>query len=140
MKSSGLKESEALMKAISNDCLNQHIGMIRSTAGKGNVLFLDGNIAVTVQHCIYDEKTNTWMQNVRLIWNDNKGNLKEIPALVNPEFDKDKLVFLYLDEKIELAPICLFEKNIKFQEQLTMIGYSKSYKEKVGLDIISIWY
>lgn len=142
MKSSGLKESEALMKAISNDCLNQHIGMIRSTAGKGNVLFLDGNIAVTVQHCIYDKKTNTWMQNVRLIWNDNKGNLKEIPALVDPEFDKDKdkLVFLYLDEKIELAPICLFEKNIKFQEQLTMIGYSKSYKEKVGLDIISIGF
>ena len=119
------------MKVITDKELDNTTFQIKCGENYGTAFLINENTAITVKHCLYNNKEKKYETNaVLLVYINNEE--KKINVIVDKLFDNrfDELVVLHCEEKINVPTLCLAYADICMFEGLKAIGFGKSYERK----------
>lgn len=119
------------MKVITDKELDDTTVQIKCGENYGTAFLINENTAITVKHCLYNDKEKKYETNAVLLVYINNEEIK-INVIVDKLFDSrfDELVVLHCEEKINVPTLYLAYADICMFEDLKAIGFGNSYERK----------
>ena len=111
------------MKVITDKELDDTTVQIKCGENYGTAFLINENTAITVKHCLYNDKEKKYETNAVLLVYINNEEIK-INVIVDKLFDSrfDELVILHCEEKINVPTLYLAYADIR-------VFHPRSWKE-----------